>query len=156
MTTQWITQCNTLYSVLCRPGPQSWLSGFTLLSYPLIQNSCNYFEQDERSSICSTLTEEQRGEGSKDIFEPEGKQVALCSSIIVLPTAKRRPNRWKPGSWEKLSLDKITQFKAICFIDCFPDGTSRPICAIERQKSVLLTVFEGYSTFLTLLVPAFD
>lgn len=155
MTTQWITQCNTLYSMLCRPGPQSW-SGFTLLSYPLIQNSCNYFEQDERSSICSTLTEEQRGEGSKDIFEPEGKQVALCSSIIVLPTAKRRPNRWKPVSWEKLSLDKVTQFKAICFIDCFPDWTSRPICAMERQNSVLLTVFESSSMFLSLLVPAFD
>lgn len=68
---------------------------------------------------------------SKDIFEPLGKQVALCSSIIAVPTAKRGPNRWKLVKGEKLSLDK---FKAICFLDCFTHGTSGPILCCGQAR----------------------
>lgn len=68
---------------------------------------------------------------SKDIFEPLGKQVALCSSIIAVPTAKRGPNRWKLVKGEKLSLDK---FKAICFLDCFTHGTSGPILCYGQAR----------------------
>lgn len=77
---------------------------------------------------------------SKDIFEPLGKQVALCSSIIAVPTAKRRPNRWKLVKGEKLSLDK---FKAICFSDCFTHGTSGPILCYGQAKVCIARWFSN-------------
>lgn len=77
---------------------------------------------------------------SKDIFEPLGKQVALCSSIIAVPTAKRRPNRWKLVKGEKLSLDK---FKAICFLDCFAHGTSGPIFCYGQAKVCIAPCFSN-------------
>lgn len=121
------------YSGHCRPGPPSWLYGFTLPSSPLIQYFSNYFEQDERSCACPTLR--KRGEEDcKDIFEPEGKQVVVRSSIIVLPTAKRQTNRWKLVRVEQLSLDKMTKFKAICFIYCFINGMSGPILCYQMTQ----------------------
>lgn len=66
-------------------------------------------------------TQEERDEGSEDLFKPEGKQAVVCYFITAQPAAQRKTNRWKLERGEQLCLDKMSQLKAICFVNDFKE-----------------------------------
>lgn len=84
-------------------------------------------------------TQEERDEGSEDLFKPEGQRVVVCYFITAQLAAQSKTNRWKLERGEQLCLDKMTELKAICFVNGFMERVGL-FCAAETQLLVVLTL----------------